>query len=92
MNESIRLKNGAKVILALVIQNKDTLEEGYVLAETETDYVTWRIYRWLEGPKASDTFSAEMGHYHHFGHETDSYGQSQWTNARTDFYERIGAK
>jgi hypothetical protein len=64
---TVRLRNGAKVLKALVVPgpgtDRDRLEVGYVLAETDHDFVVWHIYRWLVGKEATETFHAEHGRY-----------------------------
>lgn len=87
--ESVRLRNGTKVIMALVQRSRTepSLEEGYVLADTGNNLVTWRVYRWLHGPLASDTFLAESGRYF-FVKDEESRSAVEAT-ARQDFFSRV---
>lgn len=67
----ITLSNNAKVLAAYIVpKSPGHKPHGIVLAETETDWVTWDIY-WdgIVTPNADDEYNelweAEAGHYWH---------------------------
>ena len=59
----IKLANGAKVHNAVLFNFEESLRTtGMVLAETDTDFVTWNV--WL-ADYTREIYEADSGHYFH---------------------------
>ncbi len=93
---SIQLESGARVVMAIVSKTRPNMEEGIALCETETssvdhlsDFVVWRIYRWLEGPQATAKFLAEGGQYTTFVTGDEGRRSLAYEEAVGNFQERV---
>jgi hypothetical protein len=81
----IKLANNAKVLAAYVtIPDTGGRSSGLVLAETETDFVTWNI--WC-GDEVRDIYEADTGHYFHKRGEMERGADRQ--EAEIDYGRRL---
>lgn len=82
----IQLSNGAKVLAAYIRQNDyNPRPHGIVLAETETDFVTWNV--WATNPIVHDLYEADTGHYFYKRGEMERGADRQ--EAEIDFGKRV---
>lgn len=59
----VKLSNGARVLAEYIVkQDSGGHPHGVVLAETDTDFVTWNVW---EGDATRCIYEAETGHYFH---------------------------
>lgn len=88
----IQLTNRAKVLAAYITQSDHYgRSRGVVLAETETDFVTWRIYSVLGDSVLVDgLYDAESGNYFHKRGEMQRGEDRQ--RAEIDFGERLASE
>lgn len=91
----ITLANGAKVHAIYIVPGGEGYKpHGFVLSETETDWVTWEIYwdgAWSNDEDFSEIWEAESGHYYQksMANSPEKFGNPKLL-AEFDFGLRLG--